>query len=219
MLLVLIMNQGKKEGTMAEDKETLRFKVFGLYDTEGIEVNDEGLKSVVCLTPKLALKSHGRHVQKFGQARVNIVERLINKLAVAGHRNKKHKIMVGTSTGKYSKNAKLVLEALKMIETKTKKNPIEVLVRAVENSAPRDETTMIEYGGARYPQAVDVSPMRRISLALKHIVHGSSDKAFGKKKSISQALADEIILASEGNQESFAVKKKVEAEKQADSAR
>ncbi|MBU2615680.1 MAG: 30S ribosomal protein S7, partial [Nanoarchaeota archaeon] len=163
--------------------------------------------------------SHGRNVQKFGQAKVNVVERLINKLAVAGHRGKKHRIILSDSTGKYSKNAKIVLEALKMIEGRTKKNPVEVLVRAVENAAPRDETTMIEYGGARYPQAVDVSPMRRVSIALKHIIHGSSDKAFGKKKNISQALADEIVSASEGNQDSFAVKKRIEAERQADSAR
>ncbi|MBU2616933.1 MAG: 30S ribosomal protein S7 [Nanoarchaeota archaeon] len=197
----------------------MNFKIFGLYDMEGIVVNDEGLKSVINLNPKLALKSHGRNVQKFGQAKVNVVERLINKLAVAGHRGKKHRIILGDSTGKYSKNAKIVLEALKMVESRTKKNPVEVLVRAVENAAPRDETTMIEYGGARYPQAVDVSPMRRISIALKHIIHGSSDKAFGKKKNISQALADEIVSASERNQDSFAIKKRVEAERQADSAR
>jgi len=206
---------------MAEEKSVvpLNFKIFGLYDMEGIVVNDEGLKSVINLNPKLALKSHGRNVQKFGQAKVNVVERLINKLAVAGHRGKKHRIILGDSTGKYSKNAKIVLEALKMVESRTKKNPVEVLVRAVENAAPRDETTMIEYGGARYPQAVDVSPMRRISIALKHIIHGSSDKAFGKKKNISQALADEIVSASERNQDSFAIKKRVEAERQADSAR
>jgi len=106
-----------------------------------------------------------------------------------------------------------------MIEAKTKKNPVEVLVKAIENSAPRDEITVIEYGGARYPQAVDVSPLRRVSLALKHIVHGSSEKAFGKKKTIYQTLAEEIMLAADENQESFAIKKRIESEKQADSAR
>jgi len=197
----------------------LNFKIFGLYDLSEIKIQDMGLRNAINLEPKLALKSHGRNVQKFGQMKVNVVERLINKLAVAGHRGKKHKIMVGTSTGKYTRNAKIVVEALKMIEKKTGKNPVEVFVKAVENSAPRDETTVIEYGGARYPQAVDVSPARRVSLALKHIVHGASDKAFGKKKSLSQALAEEILLASENNGDSFAVRKRNEAEKQADSAR
>ena len=58
-----------------------------------------------------------------------------------------------------------------------------------------------------------------MNLALKHIVHGASDKAFNKKKNIVQGLTDEIIMASENNQESFAIKKKREAEAQADSAR
>jgi len=143
----------------------------------------------------------------------------MNKLSVAGHRGKKHKIILGRSTGKYSKNMKIVLNAFKLVEKKTGKNPIGVFVKAIENSAPRDEITAIEYGGARYPQAIDVSPLRRVNLALKHIVHGASDKAFNKKKTITQGLADEIVMASEDNQESFAIKKKREAEAQADSAR
>ena len=205
---------------MTEQKTfPLKFKIFDLYETEGIVVNDAGLKSVINLDPKLILKSHGKNLQKFGQTKTNIVERLINKIAVAGHRGKKHRIILGTSTGKYSKNAKIVLGAFKLIGEKTGKNPVEVFVKAIENSAPRDEVTIIEYGGARYPQAVDVSPLRRVNIALRHIVHGASEKAFNKKKNITQGLADEIILAAEGNQESFAIKKRIESEKQADSAR
>ena len=199
--------------------EPLKFKIFDLYETEGISVEDPGLKNVINLKPKLILKSHGRNFQKFGQTKINLVERLINRLGVAGHRGKKHRIMLGTSTGKYTRNALIVLEALKLIEKKTGKNPVIVFVKAVEKSAPRDEVTAIEYGGARYPQAVDVSPMRRVNLAVKNLVHGASDKAFNKKKSISQALSEEIILASEENGDSFAVRKRIESEKQADSAR
>ncbi len=197
----------------------MRFKIFDLYETEGIVIEDIALKNVINLNPKLALKSHGRNVQKFGQTKVNIVERLINRLGVAGHRGRKHKVMVGRASGKYSKNAKIVLEAFKIIQDKTKKNPIEVFVKAIENAAPRDEITTIEYGGARYPQAVDVSPLRRVNIALRNLVHGGSDKAFNKKKSFSRGVAEEIIFASEGNQESFALKKKMESERQADSAR
>jgi|TARA_B100000315_G_scaffold66237_1_gene60192 small subunit ribosomal protein S7 len=200
-------------------QENLNFKIFDLYDLSEISVVDPGLKSVINLKPKLILKSQGRHVQKHGQIKVNIVERLMNKLSVAGHRGKKHRVILGHSTGKYSKNMKTVLEAFKIIENKTKQNPVQVLVKAIENSAPRDEITVIEYGGARYPQAVDVSPLRRVNLALRHIVHGASDKAFNKKKNIVQSLAEEIILAAENNGESFAVRKKNESEKQADSAR
>ena len=106
-----------------------------------------------------------------------------------------------------------------MPEEKTKQNPVQVLVSAIENSAPRDGVTIIEYGGARYPQAVDVSPLRRINLVIRWIVQGSYQKCFGKKRKMYESLANEIILASEGNMESYAMQKKNEAEKQADSAR
>jgi small subunit ribosomal protein S7 len=198
---------------------TINFKIFDLYDISGIEVKDPGLKPVINLEPKLILQSHGRNAVKFGQTKVNVVERLMNRIAVAGHRGKKHKIEKGIATGKYPKNMKIVLDAFKIIEKKTGKNPVEVLVKAIENSAPRDEITVIEYGGARYPQAVDVAPLRRVNLALRWIVHGASDKSFNKKKNIVEALAEEIILAYESNGESFAMRKKNESEKQADSAR
>ena len=196
-----------------------QFKIFDKYDISGIQVKDIGLKPIINLEPKLVLKSYGRNVSKFGQTKVNIVERLMNRLATAGHRGKKHKIEKGRATGKYTKNMKIVLNTFEIIEKKTGKNPVEVLVAAIENTAPRDEITVIEYGGARYPQAVDVSPIRRVGLALKHLVHGASDKSFNKKKKFAQALAEEIIMASEQNGESFAIRKKKEAEAQADSAR
>ena len=205
---------------MTTEQQTIpQFKIFDLYDTTEVKIEDPGLKSVINLEPKLVLKDYGRNFQKFGQLKVNIVERLMNRVAVAGHRGKKHKIIVGRATGKYTRNMKIVLEALKLIEKRTNQNPVQVLVKAIENSAPKDEVTVIEYGGARYPQAVDVSPLRRVNLALKHLVHGSSDKSFNKKKKFFQALAEEIIMASEENGESFAIKKKKESQAQADSAR
>ena len=202
-----------------EQKTFSNFKIFDLYDLSEISVNDVGLKSVINLKPMLILKSYGRNVQKMGQTKVNVVERLMNKLAVAGHRGRKHKIELGRVTGKYTKNMNIILAALKIVEERTKKNPVQVLINAIEHSAPRDEITVIEYGGARYPQAVDVAPLRRVNLALKHIIHGASDKAFNKKKTIVQALAEEIILASDNSGDSFAARKRNEAEKQADSAR
>jgi len=204
---------------MTEQKLISNFKVFDLYDISEIKVSDVGLQSTINLEPKLVLKNQGRFAQKFGQTKINIIERLANKISNAGHRGKKHKIEIGHVTGKYTKNMKIVLDAFKLVEKRTGQNPVAVLVKAIENSAPRDEITVIEYGGARYPQAVDVSPIRRVNLALKHIVHGASDKAFNKKKTIVQGLAEEIVLASEKNGESFAMRKKKEAEAQADSAR
>jgi small subunit ribosomal protein S7 len=198
---------------------TEQFKIFDLYDMSEIKVVDKGLKDMISLEPRLMLKDAGKSNYKFGKIKINIVERLMNRVGVCGHRGKKHKLEKGICTGKYSKNMKIILESLKIIEQRTKQNPVQVLVKAIENSAPRDEVTIIEYGGARYPQAVDVSPLRRVNLALRWITQGGSDKAFNKKKTIAQGIADEIILASENNGESFACRKRNESEKQADSAR
>lgn len=195
------------------------FKIFDLYDISEITVKDPGLKNAINLEPKLVLKSQGRNVERLGQVNTNIVERLMNKLSTAGHRGKKHKIEKGDATGKYTKNMQIVLDAFKIIEKRTGKNPVQVLVDAIEKAAPRDGVTIIEYGGARYPQAVDISPLRRVNITLRNIAHGASDRAFDKKKDLAEGLAEEIILASEENGESSALKKKKESEAQADSAR
>ena len=194
-------------------------KIFDIYETRDVKVEDPGLKRYINLQEKLVLKSHGRAKSKFEKGKVNIIERLANLIAVPGHRGKKHKIITGRASGKYSKNMKIVLDCLRMIQEKTGKNPIQILVNAIENASPRDEITVIEYGGARYPQAVDVSPLRRVNLTLRNIVHGAYDKSFNKKTKIEEALAQEILLASQGNMESFSMSKKNESEKQADSAR
>lgn len=196
-----------------------QMKLLDMYDVSNIEIPDQALKPYLNLEPRLLLKSFGRNVHKFSKAKVNVLERLANRLATAGHVGKKHKIITSHSTGKYEKNMGTVMSALKIVEEKTKKNPIQVLVNAINNGSPRDEITVIEHAGARYPQAVDTSPLRRIDLALRWMAQGSHQRSFGKKKSIAEALADEIIKASEGNMESYSFSKKNEAEKQADSAR
>ena len=114
---------------------------------------------------------------------------------------------------------RIVLDTLKIIEEKTKQNPIQVLVSAIENAAPRDGITVIEYGGARYPQAVDISPLRRVTMTLRLIVQGSYDKSHNKKTKIHEALADEIMKAYKGEADSYVMGKKRDSEKQADSAR
>jgi small subunit ribosomal protein S7 len=197
----------------------MKFKMFDLYDVEEVKVSDSALAPYINLQPKLLIKSHGRNVGKFTQTKVNIVERLANRLAVPGHVGKKHKIITSHSSGKYNMNMRTVMDAMKIISDKKKANPVQVLVKAIENGSPRDEITTIEYGGARYPQAVDVSPLRRVNLALRWMVQGAYQKSFGKKKKMAESLAQEIINASEMNGESYAFNKKNESEKQADSSR
>ena len=200
--------------------ESSTSKIFDIFITSDVKVEDPGLRRYINLHPKLIVKTRGREGwKKFGKGRVNIVERIINLLAVPGHRGKKHRIMTKTSTGKYSRDAMILIKVLKDVEKKTNQNPIQVLIKAIENAAPCDEVTGIEYGGARYAQAVDCSPLRRLNLALRHLVHGAYDKSFNKKKTIAEALAEEIIFTAEGSRDSLAIGKKYELQKQADSAR
>jgi len=193
-------------------------KIFDLYSVDDVKLEDPGMRHYINLNVKLVLKTKGRERKRFHQAKVNIIERLINMLQVPGHRGKKHKIITHAS-GKYTKHLNTVIRAFKIIQEKTQQNPIQVFVKALENAASRDEITVIEYGGARYPQAVDMSPLRRVNVALHNIVHGAYDKSFNKKKTISETLAEEIIASAQGSHESFSMSKKNETEKQADSAR
>ncbi|MEM1535409.1 MAG: 30S ribosomal protein S7 [Candidatus Pacearchaeota archaeon] len=198
----------------------MEFKIFDLWPVSNVVVSDPGLKRYINLEPRLMPRSYGKLSKKrFAKTKMHIVERLIGFLQVPGHRGKKHRIITEWSMGKFNKKVKLVIEVFKKIEAETKQNPIQVLVNAIENAAPHDEITTIEYGGARYPVAVDTSPLRRLVLALRHMVWGAYDAAFNKKQTIADALAKEIILASKASPDSFAIKKKIEIEKQADSAR
>jgi len=213
-----------EEGTsqieeIEEQKKKNDFKLFGIYDVSEIKINDPGIKKYINVDAKLVVKSSGRIREKFSQSKINVLEVLANLIAVPGHRGKKHKIQTFWKSGKYSQNMRIVLNMLKIIEDRTKTNPVQVLVTAIENAAPRDSITVIEYGGARYPQAVDLSPVKRYTMTLRNIVQGSYDKSFNKKTSIENALADEIIKAYRGETDSFAMQKKRESEKSADSAR
>src|SRR3989338_4769491 len=188
------------------------FKLFGLYDVSEVKVNDPGMKKYINLEPKLVVKSYGRIREKFSKGRINIIELFANLIAVPGHRGKKHKIQTSWKSGKYSQNMKIVLDCLRIIEEKTKKNPVQVFVSAIENAAPRDGITVIEYGGARYPQAVDISPVRRLTMTLRIMVQGSYDKSFNKKKKIEEALAEEIIKTYKEEADSYSLTKKKESE-------
>jgi len=197
----------------------MQMKIFGLFDTTEVKIEDPGLKKVINLNSRLILKSHGRIKWDPTRSKVNVVERLINLLQVPGSRGKKHRIITGWITGKQARCTKIVIDVFKIIEEKTGENPVKIFVKAIENGAPRDEVTSIEYGGAKYPQAVDVSPRRRLNLVLRYIVNGAYDKAFNKKANIVESLAKEIMLAAENSGESHAISKRNDAEKQADAAR
>ncbi|MBR9676670.1 30S ribosomal protein S7 [Candidatus Woesearchaeota archaeon] len=193
---------------------------FNKWDTSTIKVDDPGLKNYITLTPRIVPKTGARYAgNRFHKSRVFIVERLINRLMVPGHKSKKHFLSSGHNTGKSQKVYTLVKKTFEIIQDRTKKNPIEVFVKAIENAAPREEIITIEYGGARYPKAVECAPQRRVDIVLKFMTQGSYQKSFAKKKSAEAALADEIINAYQKSANSVAIAKKNELERQADSSR
>ena len=197
----------------------MTIKLFNRWDSN-VEVLDRGLKDCVTLRPLLVPKTGAKYARtRFWKSKYHIVERLINKLMVPGHKGKKHLISSGLCGGKSLTGYTIVVDAFKRIEQVVKQNPVAVFVKAIENAAPREEITTIEYGGARYPQSVDCAPLRRVDLALRFFVQGAYQRSFGKKTKMNEALSEEIIKAYQNDIKCFAIQKKNELEKQAEAAR
>ena len=188
---------------MSKKKEIEEIKLFGKWDFKEIEVRDPGLKRYICLRPVYVPHSMGRHEHKrFGKAEVNIVERLVNNL-----------MRPGKNAGKKLRAINVVKNAFEIIHLRTGENPIQVLVRAIENSAPCEDTTRISYGGIVYHLAVDISPQRRLDLALRFLCEGARQASFGNPKPLEECLAEEIILAANNDMKSYAVSKRHEMER------
>ena len=195
-------------------------KAFNRWSVDGIKVDDLGLQAYVTLSPRIVPKTGARYAgSKFYKSKVFIVERLINKLMVPGHKSKKHYKTSYHITGKAQTTYYIVEEAFRQVEKTTKENPIKVFVKALENAAQREEIITIEYGGARYPKAVECAPQRRVDIALRHMAQGAYHKTFNTKKSIVSSLAEEIVSAYRLSNASNAIAKKLEVERQADSSR
>ena len=201
---------------MSED-----IKLFGKWSFKGIEVKDPGLVRYINLSPIYIPKSRGRYSKtRFHKSKMSIVERLITKLMVPGHRGKKHVISSGRCTGRWETKVKIIMDTFEIIEKRLKKNPIEVLVRAIENAALREEIASYQVGGIIVRKAVVTSPQRRVDLALRHIVQAAYRKAFNKKKNMAETLAEEIIGAYNNDpSKSDAIKEKERIEKEAEAAR
>ncbi len=195
-------------------------KCFNRWEVEGIKVEDPGLVKYITLEPKILPKTGARYAgARFHKSDTFIVERLVSKMMNTGHKGKKHVMSSGHNTGKKSKMLRVVEKAFLKIEQKLKKNPVEVFVKAIEKAAPRAEIISIEYGGARYPKAVEVAPQRRIDLALRFMTQGAYNRSFNKKIKVEDALADEIINASQSTARSSAITKKRDLERQAASSK
>jgi len=174
-----------------------------------VQPKDLGLQRYISLKPMVVPHSMGRHEHKrFRKASLNIVERLVNNI-----------MRPGKNAGKKAKAMNIVKHAFEIVNLRTGRNPVEVLVRAVENSAPCEDTTRISYGGIVYHLSVDVSPQRRIDLALRNICEAARQASINNPRSIEECLTEELILAANRDMKSFAVSKRHETERVAQASR
>ena len=191
--------------------------LFRKWDTTEITINDIGLKTAISLKQIIIPLDFGRSaLKRFNKGDVNIVERLANKLM---HFGKKYAKNTGRMGGKKTHSLNVVRTAFEIINLKTGQNPVEVLVRAVENSAPNEDTTRIVYGGTVYHVSVDVAPLRRVDLALRFIADGVKEATFSNPKPIEEYLAEHLILSANNDTTSPSIKKKNELERVAQASR
>lgn len=184
-------------------------KLFGKWDFSEVEVNDPSVRNYINLTPIVVPHSGGRNAkQQFSKSNLNIIERLINKM-----------MREENNTGQKITAYKAVKEAFEKINKKTGQNPLQVLVNAITNAGPREETVRLQYGGIAVPKSVDTAPQRRVDTALRLITEGAQQAAFGKKRSLVDALTDEIISAANHDVKGYAMGKKDNIERVAKAAR
>jgi small subunit ribosomal protein S5e len=151
----------------------------------------------------------GRYQKKaFRKAQCPIVERMTNSLMMHGRNNGKKLLAV-----------RIMRHTLEIVHLLTGANPVQVLCDAVMNAGPREDSTRVGSQGTVRRQAVDVSPLRRVNSAIYLITQGARQAAFKNAKTIAECLADEIVNASKGSSNSYAIKKKDEVERVAKSNR
>jgi len=183
--------------------------LFGRFDVTGVIINDVGMARYIDITPVAVPHTGGKHTSKpFAKAKMSVVERLINGM-----------MRTENFTGKKLKAYRAVENAFGIIEKKTQRNPLQVLVDALQHVAPREEVTRLQYGGISVPKAVDVAPARRVDLALRYICNGALEGSHKSKKSIEESLADEIMAAANNDVNCYSVAKKEEIERVSSSAR
>jgi len=194
-------------GQAQEEKQDV--KLFEKWSYKEVQVKDLGLQRYISLKPMVIPHSMGRHEHKrFRKANVSIVERLVNNL-----------MRLGGNAGKKAKAMNIVKHAFEIIHLRTGRNPLEILVKAVENSAPCEDTTRISYGGVVYHLSIDVAPQRRVDLALRNISEAARQASINNPRSIEECLAEELVLAANNDIKSSAVAKRHELERIAQSSR
>ncbi len=116
--------------------------------------------------------------------------------------------------GKKTVARKIVYGAFDLVKTQSKKDPLEVFQKAIENSSPLLQVRSRRVGGATYQVPIEVKPDKRVSLAMKWIIRAAKSK---KGKPMRIKLAEELLAAYKN--EGAAVKKKEDMHRMAEANR
>jgi small subunit ribosomal protein S7 len=116
--------------------------------------------------------------------------------------------------GKKSLAARLVYDALDLIEERAKRNGLEVFEQAIKNVSPQMEVKPRRVGGATYQIPMEVPATRRFALATRWILQAADARS---GRNFSEKLAGEIMDAS--NNAGAAIRKRDETHKMAEANR
>merc|ERR1711998_420180 len=170
-------------------------KLFNKWTFDDVSVSEIPLTDYIAANPENACflpHSAGRWQMK----------RLTNSLMMHGRNN-----------GKKVLACRIVKHTLEIIHLVTGENPIQVVTDAVINSGAREDSCRIGSAGVVRRQAIDVSPLRRVNMAIVLLTQGARQAAFRNIKTIAECLAEEIMNAAKGSSNSYAIKKKDEIER------
>eukprot|EP00008_Paramoeba_atlantica_P012293 CAMPEP_0201478426 /NCGR_PEP_ID=MMETSP0151_2-20130828/3265_1 /ASSEMBLY_ACC=CAM_ASM_000257 /TAXON_ID=200890 /ORGANISM="Paramoeba atlantica, Strain 621/1 / CCAP 1560/9" /LENGTH=192 /DNA_ID=CAMNT_0047859491 /DNA_START=64 /DNA_END=642 /DNA_ORIENTATION=+ len=180
-----------------------RPKVFGKWSTDEVKTADLSLQDYINLRPIFVPHSAGRwNKKRFRKAQCPILERLTNSMMFTHYNN-----------GNKLRAVNIVKNTLDIIHLVTDENPVQVVVNAVSNAGPREDSTRVGTAGIVRRQAVDVAPMRRVNEAIYLMCKGAREASFRTIKSVAECLADELVNAAKGSSNSYAIKKKDEIER------
>ena len=165
-------------------------KLFGKWTYKDLKLKDNTLEGYVNFdATKLKIylpHTAGRYqIKRFRKVTCPLVERIVNSL-----------MFHGRNSGKKLKTMKIVKQTMEIIHLMTGENPMQVIIQAIENSGAREDSTRIGSGGVVKRQAVDVSPMRRVNMAIYYLCTGARDATFRKIKTMPECLAEEFMNAA-----------------------
>merc|ERR1712159_355517 len=181
-------------------------KLFDKYPFDEVTVSDMALTDYLAVKPADACyipHSAGRWQKcRFKKAQCPLIERLTCSM-----------LKKGRNSGKKVKAVRIIRHTCAIMHLLTGENPLQIIVDAVINAGPREDSTRVGSAGVVRRQAVDISPLRRVNDAIYLLTTGAREAAFRNVKTMAECLADELVNAAKGSSNSYAIKKKDELER------